>query len=171
MAKHQGRRRRRRGITALPFSASVALVTLADETVLATTVMGGVFQEDFFCVSIDAQWGLRGLTPGEGPIQVGYAHDNYSVTEVKESLEANLLTPDNKIQQERSRRLVRTAGKFPGVTAVEVLNDGKMIRTPLRFTVGNDHALEFWAKNRSGGTLTTGGIIELDGVLYGRWIR
>ncbi len=165
------KRRNRKGFTALPFSISLALLTLADETILATQLLGGVFIEDFFCISVDGQWGLRGLTAGEGPIDVGYSHDDYSVAELKENLTANLLDPDNKIVQEQSRRLVRRAGIFNGVAATEVLNDGKAIRTKLRFMVGNDHAIQFWVRNRSGANLTTGALIELNGTLYGRWVR
>jgi hypothetical protein len=49
------------------------------------------------------------------------------------------------------------------------LNDGVKIRTPIKFGVGTGHQLNFWAENQSGASLTTGTIIEIEGVLYLRW--
>ncbi len=164
-------RKPRAKLVALPFSSSVALSTLADETIVATTVLGSTFpSRGFYCHSIFTNWGMRGGTVGEGPVDVGYAHDDYSVTEVLEALQSNLVDPSNKIQQERARRLVRKAGIFDGSTEDEVLNDGRPLRTGLGFNVDLGHALEFWARNRSGATLTTGKVLEINGVLYGRWM-
>ncbi len=122
-----------------------------------------------YCISADCMWAIRGAAPGDGPVQVGYAHGDYSVTEIKEALEAGLsFDPGNKTEQERARRLVRRAGQF-SVTAVdEVLNDGRPKRTKLGIMVTQGFNLSLWAKNKRGGALTTGMVLEFSGTLYCR---
>ncbi len=130
-----------------------------------------VFGEDIFVISVDSTWNIRTLTAGEVPIVVGFAHSDLTVTEIAEALQAELTDPDDIIAKERSRRPVRTVGSF-GENAVDMsLNDGKMLRQKIKFSVGDGHSLDLFAFNRSGGSLTTGALIELTGVLYGRWQR
>ncbi len=132
--------------------------------------MGGNFVEDFYAISADLLWGIREQTPGEGPVAVGLCHGDYSTAEVKECLTANLLDPDDKIDQEHSRRLVRKSGIFPGLLSEETLALGQMIRTKLRFMIRDGKSLKFYGYNKSGAALTTGTIIEVIGTLYGRWV-
>ncbi len=164
------RKKRSRGFQPIQFDEQVALATLADDTVLSDPLF--TFGEDMFLISVDAIWQLRNLTAGEGPIIVGWSHGDLSVAEILEALEANLTDPDDIIAKERSRRPVRKAGAFDGLGGDLVLNDGKPIRTKLRFSVGDAHALRFWALNRSATTnLTTGSVLRVSGTLYGRWQR
>jgi len=175
MVKHRRKKSRsmnqRSGFQAIPFTAQLALSTLGDAVVLKGTVLSGNFGRDFFAISCEGYWSLRGGTAGEGPITVGYAHDDLAVGEIAENLVAEPLDPDDIIAQERSRRPVRKSGKFPGLATNESLNDGKKIRNRLRFSIGSGHALAFWAQNNSGAALTGGQVIDIDGVLYGRWVR
>ncbi len=167
-----GRKRRsRKNFVAIPFTNSFPLLTLADATVLAggtTTALG----EDLFIISVDLYASIRGLTSGEVPLFVGFAHNDLTVTEIKEALSANLANPDDIIQKERSRRPVRRAGQFgrSGFTDLD-LNNGVVVRVPIRFTVGNSFELDIWVLNESGAALTTGATIEYQGVIYGRWRR
>ena len=173
MAKTRRRKRQRggRNFVAIPFSASVALLTLADNTAVVaglTAVLG----EDLYVISVDGLWALRGAAGGEGPVYVGYAHGDLTVTEVKEALEAEVTDPDDLIARERARRPVRRSGIFPVLgSAPEVLKHGEAVRTPCKFSVGNDHALNLYAMNVSGATLTTGQIVECHGTIFGRWQR
>ncbi len=173
MAKQRpGRKRytRRRNFVAIPFTFNLALSTLADDTVLKAAI--ATFGEDLFVISVDASWSLRGLTAGETPIEVGMNHGDLTVVEVEECLDAALTDPDDIIAKEQARRPVRRSGIFQGVSGTDiVLNNGVAIRTPIRFSVGNDHSLDIWAYNRTGAVMTTGAVLQVGGTIFGRWQR
>ncbi len=159
------------GLVKIPFNTSLALATLADAVVLQANVAGGTFAEDFRVTSIRSTWTMRGATPDEGPIMLGYNHGDYTVTEVKENIESQGLSPAGKIEREQANRLVRQIGAFQGAGQDKVLNDGKPIRTKLNWIIQDGIGLEFFAMNQSGAILTTGSIIELFGTMYGFWIH
>lgn len=172
MAKHTRRRKsRRRPYVAIPFQASGSLGTLGNGTVLAIPLLPQSFAEDFYCISAKAQLALHGVTTGEGPIGVGYNHDDLTVAEVAEALDASMTDPDDIIARERARRPVRMAGSFPTIAIDEVLNDGVPLKTPIRMMIGDGHSLTGYVQNRSGTALTTGATVLFDGVLFGRWVR
>ena len=129
--------------------------------------------EDLFCISVDTTLSLRGIAAGEGPLTVGVAHGDLSIAEIVEALDANLTSPDDIIARERSRRPVRRIGIFAAQETGEsqILNGGIVLRTKLRFSVGNGHDVSFWIRNQSGAALTTGGFLETHGTLFGRWQR
>ncbi len=129
------------------------------------------FGEDWYCHSVFANWSMRNHTAGEGPISIGYCHGDLSVTEVLEALTAEQTDPDDIIANERARRPVRKLGNFPGLLSEETFRDGAMVRSGIGFVIGNDHQFECWALNNSAAVLTTGTILEIDGVMYGRWLR
>ncbi len=165
------KRRTRRGrFQAIPFNAELALATLANDTLLKISMLGGTFVEDFYCISVDALWSIKDLTAGEVPIEVGFNHGDLIATEVVEALDANLLDPSDIIQRERARRPVRRVGKFTDGAKTDMeIGDGVLIRTPLKFMVNDGHAIQAWAINRTGATLTTGALLNISGTLYGRW--
>ncbi len=109
---HNRKRKRDRNFVAIPYTAQLALSTLGDGTVLASGTFSANFGEDIFIVSIDGNWAIAVLTAGEVPIEVGYAHSDLSVSEIKEALEAELTDPDDIIAKEHARRPVRRAGQF-----------------------------------------------------------
>lgn len=129
------------------------------------------FGEDFYWISATGSWSIRDLTAGEGPIAVGINHGDLTVAEIAEALDADLSDPDDIIAKERSRRPVRKTGQFSGIGEAEVLNNGIKVTTPARFSVGDTHTPDFWARNLSGGSLTTGAVVAFDGILTGRWQR
>ncbi len=169
MAKHRNRRKRGAGFVAVPVTAELGLSTLGDNTVLTQSILGALGEEMFF-ISADLTWTLAEATAGEGPIKVGVAHGDLTAAEINEALDASPLDRDDIIANERRRRPVRTVGMFRSTTATEVLNDGRKIRTTIKMKVGIGHDLNFWARNQSGATLTAGTQIQVDGVLYARWI-
>ncbi len=171
MVKRKKRGGRKARLVVVPFNAQLTLATLADDAVISGALMAN-FGEDFFCISIDAAWGIRGHTAGETPLRFGFAHGDYSDTEIAEAINAEITDPDDKIAQERSRRLVRTVGSFDGSLADPVYNDGRVKRTPIRWSIGDGHQMDFWLINESATTnLTTGSIVECQGKMYGRWQR
>ncbi len=172
MGSHTRRRKRsRKNFTALPFKGQLALGALAADAIVKVDVLNGNFVEDFYCISIDILLQSRAHTAGEGSFSVGFAHDDLSVTEIAEGLDANLLDPDDIIGRERARRPVWRLLSFLGLVASEIPADGRMVRRKLKMMIGNDHALAFWGRNQTAGTFTTGTIIEFQGTLYGRWVR
>ncbi len=132
-------------------------------------------------MSTDLSASVRALTAGQGdPMTIGLAHSAYTDTEILEGVDVTLTDPDEKIEQERSRRLIRKVGVFhqegqmdDTFTAMRMMSKygSVVVRTPLRFTVGNDNALSLWVWNRSGSALTSGAVVEFDGNIYGRWLR
>ncbi len=165
-------RGRKGSFVAIPFATRLPLSTLDDGTVLKGDVLGADLGEDLYVVSIDAYVAQRDATSGQGPILVGFAHDDLSVAEINEALEAEVTDPDDIIAKERARRPVRKTGLFPVINVGEVLNDGKAIRTKCGWSEGSGaHRIALWARNQSGATLTTGAIIEWFGTVYGRWQR
>ncbi len=133
--------------------------------------MASQMAEDLYVMSVDSTWAMHDNTSDENPISVGIAHNDLSVTEISEALLAEMTDPSDIIARERSRRPVRRVGTFSGPELNQVLNDGKNIRTKVKFVIGDGHQLAVYAVNRSNATLTTGTQIELEGVIYGRWLR
>jgi len=101
-------------------SAQITLSTLAANTVIVANMIASL-TEDLFVISVDLMWSLLGGTAGEGPIEVGVAHGDLTVAEILEAIAASPTGPGDLIQNERSRRPVRGAGSFPGITATEVI--------------------------------------------------
>lgn len=160
------RGRGRRGtIIAGKVLAGFDLLTLGNTAVKGETLTDTVDSKAFL-ISADLVWSLKG-TAGEGPIEVGVAHSDYSDTEIEEWIEANgSWNQGDKIQQERAKRKCRRVGIFALQDASEVLNDGKPIRTKCGWMLEEDQTLKVWAYNRSGATLTTGTVVKCDGTCY-----
>lgn len=159
--------KKKRGyMRALPMFQSMALGTLADNTVVGA-VLGNTVANDTYLISADLMASLANHTAGEGPITVGIAHGDLSDAEIEECLEA-VASWDNsdQIAQEHRRRKVRTIGVFPGVGTEESLNNGNPIRVRCRFTLHSGLGIKIWAHNRSGAALTTGTLLKVDGKFY-----
>ncbi len=160
---------RRKGFVALNFQSTVTLSTLANGASLTANAFGTSFTRDLFGISVDAQLTLRNITPGEGPITVGFAHSNLTDTEIAEALTISSQSDlGDQTARERGRRPVRRAGTFPCIAADEVVNNGNPVRTTLKFSLHQSHNLDFFAHNHSGAVLTTGGVVEALGVLFAR---
>ncbi len=166
MAKHKSKSR----LAVINVNETLTLSTLGSGVVLVSK--SDNFEREFYAISADLTWSIRGLTLAEGPIDVGVAHGDYTVTEIKENLDlTGMEDPSDMIATEQGRRKVRRSGRFSGVAANEVLNDGKDIRTPIRFPlVGTVAQVGFWAHNLGAGALTTGAVIQCFGKIYGRWL-
>ncbi len=165
MAKRTPRRRRRwtANMKSVRVDALDALGALVDG-VVSTTPLLDVSDEEYRVLSVNGTWTLRDGTVTEGPIVVGIAHGDYSVTEIKECLDAQAAVGrGDKIVNEQSKRLVRIVGAFSGDGTHESLNDGKPIHTRLNWHIPESKTLVTWAWNKSGATLTTGAETQLFG--------
>ncbi len=170
-----------RNFAVLPFTATIALTTLGDDVVLTGDIMSSALAEDFYCVSGDFDASLRGLTAGQGdPMTVVIAHSDYTDTEIREALDIEFLGPGSKIEQERSRRLVREVGVLQQqgnqddtFTSMNMIgkDGGRVIRQKIKWVCqSGNNALSVGVWNRSGGALATGSTLEISGKLYGRWL-
>lgn len=139
----------------------------------ANDVIAGLFTdtvtEQAFALSTELTWSKRDGTVGEGPIIVGLAHSDYTAAEIEEYLEnTGSWEIGDMVQQEIARRKIRIVGTFPQEAVDEVLNDGKPIKTTLKFVLSSGQTVQVFAFNKSGGALTTGTIINCEGHC---WLR
>ncbi len=166
------RRRKRRSngrFVAIPFEVSITLSTLGDNTVLSSTILSNNFARDIYLISVKAYWSMSGNTSLENPIAVGFSHSDLSVTEISEALIAEVSDPSDIIAAERARRPVRRTGQFAGPDVNQMLADGRLVRTGLKFAVTDGKQLSVYAVNRSNAALTTGTVIHCSGTIFGRW--
>lgn len=166
MAKH--RRGRDRKFFAYPVQVDLALGALTVGTVIAGALTN-FGQTRVYCVSADLTYSINNHTATEGPIRVGLASNNLTVTEIAEKLDARPTSQTDVISMERSRRPVRDSGKFSGLETEEVLFDGQEKRVTLKFAVNEGVELAVWARNEDTATFTTGTIVHVTGTLYMRW--
>ncbi len=170
MPKKRGRRRRQK-LLAGRFDEELALTTLASDT--ATTVeFADTVNERTYAISMDVQVQLDNLTVGEGPIEVGIAHSDYTAAEIEAYLEnAGSWNEGDLVSQEVGRRKIRSFGTIFGAGALggqPVLNDGKPMRVRLGFLLLQGQGLEMFVYNHGEGALTTGSRVKISGTV---WLR
>ncbi len=164
MAKH----RRRRGgwdprNRILPVVQGISLGALASAD-MAVGVISQTSDEDYRVMWVKATYALRDNTAGEGPIDIGIAHGDYTAAEVEEWMEATASwTRGNKIASEQANRLIRRIGSFAGDTTEETLNDGMPITTKLNWHIVTGQNFNLFIYNHSGAMLTTGASISVQG--------
>ncbi len=164
MAKHPKRRR----------GGRKRYLKIQDSMVVGALVAGDLVAEDLadtvddkvFALWFKGTVALTGNTAGEGPLQVGLAHSDYSAAEIEEALEAvGNWDEGDLVAREQGKRRVRSVGEFAGLDAVEVLNDGKALFIKMMFPLENGITLKTWARNNTGSTRTTGGNVRFSGIL------
>ncbi len=147
-------------------SPELAIGTLTTDTAL-TVGMTSASPNKYRCISVDVVWSLSALTANEGPLTVGYAHSDYSTTEIKECMEAaGALDQGNKIAQEQANRLVRVIGTLD--SELEQLNQGAPLKTKLNWLIGIGDVVNAFVFNEQTGTLTTGASLKISGNM---WIK
>ncbi len=165
MAKGRGRRRGGRNWLKGTVLEGLALGTLATSTLVSADM--STVNERTYAASAWLQWSLRGLTAGEGPIRVGLAHSDYSDAEIEEFLEAtDSWNEGNLVAREVSSRKIREVGVFSGESTDETLNDGKPLKTTLRWILLQGQTITVWAYNASGAQLNTGGFVGAAGHVW-----
>ncbi len=166
-----GKRRKRRynaNFGVIRVQNQLALLTLADQTVLKIT-LAAVTQE-CYAISAHLLWGFRGGTSANGPVMLGMAHGDYSVTEIKECLEADTTSQGTKIEQEQSRRQIRDVGYVPDLVQTnQRFNQGNIKKTKLGFNIEDGQSIDGFVYNLFGAPLDTGAILEVTGKIFVRW--
>ncbi len=159
------RKRRSFSLRRIRVTDELALGTLGSDIAITGGLHGAVTAA-IRIVTASITWALNDLTVSEGPISVGYAHGDYSVTEIKECLEAQASAPGtDKIANERANRLVKIVGTFSG-EANQSLNFGRPIKTRLNWVIRPGVVLNSFAFNESTGVLTTGAFVTTTGNLW-----
>ncbi len=170
MAKH-GRKRTNYGSKGLVHrrNFTFGLSTLANDTVVFETSPVTLAQDcSFNTYDVYVSW--EGATAGEGPIEIGIAGADLTVTEVEEALEAQPTSQFDFPAIEHQTRPVRSIVVLPFDSEDGISNDGKPIRRKMRMQVPAGKTIpRIWALNRSGGTLTTGSVIAISAKYYGSW--
>ncbi len=165
--KYSQYKRKSNRFQAIRINTNLALLTLADTTVLLAAVTA--LSQDAWVHSCDLTWAIRGLTAGQGPIRVGITTNALTVGQIGEALDASPASESDIVARERGSRPVRNAGQFSGVATEEVLFDGRLRRIKCKFALANSLELAMWARNESGAPLTTGAVIEVSGNAYISW--
>ncbi len=168
MAKHTGKGRKRSYVRKLKVSETVPLGALTSGGIVAQ-IFDDVASEKMFLLSIEATYGLAEGAGDQGPIAIGVAHSDYTGAEILEWFQSTSgWDLGDKIAQEQQRRKIRQVGTFRGDKPNEVLNDGRMFKTPLRFVIETGQSLQQWAINQDASTLTTGSLFQIDGQVWAK---
>ncbi len=169
MPSYPRRKRRNSKMVFMRVDLSLALGTLTNGTVAVAEFDTQQMDRTFWAVGCKFYWALRDLTPGEGPLEVGVSHNDLTVGEIAQALDAEVRSRSDIIEREQASRPVRRSGQFSGLVEAEVLNNGLPIKTRMQYEVNNDFQGTIWARNKSGATLTTGAILNVAGIWYGKW--
>ncbi len=172
MPKKRSRRRSNSNFGVIKFQTQLALGALGTDVVISVNLTA--LTQSFYCISADCLWALRAIDAGDLPMTVGFSNGDLSVTEIAESLDANPVSQSDIIAIERTRRPVRYAGQFAheaaSVPLVIQIDEGRMVRTKLKFAVREGNELAAWIRNQSAAALTAGAVLEISGKIYGRWL-
>lgn len=166
-----GRRRRQR-LEYLQVDMTHAAGTTAARDVSASIHPTPFLDPGVWAIRTKLLWSTNNFTVGQGPIEVGICHADYSAAEIEECLEAQgAWKESDKIEQEKARRLVRRVGVFPLRSSGEALNQGMPVYTTLNFKIEEGATITLWMKNLSTTEgLTTGGIVSINGTMTCRRI-
>ncbi len=162
------KRRRRISLLKGTFDETQAMGALANATGILAVLTDSVDVESFL-LSVEATYALRDHTPAEGPIEIYAAHSDYTLVEVEEFIENTQSWSRGDLrQQEIGRRKIRRVGVFSGLDTDEVLNDGKPLKTALKWSCVQGAGMNYCIYNNSGAALTTGTTFEAQGHV---WIK
>jgi len=159
------RKPRRFNLRRVRVSPEEPLLTAVTKVVL-TQGVSGASTAQYRAMSLKGTWSISGLDAADGPITVGWAHSDYTITEIKECIEAVAsISPGDKIAQEKANRLVRVVGTFVE-GGDDNLNNGKPVSTRLNWLITIGQQVNLFAYNDGDTTLTTGAIVNFLGDLW-----
>ncbi len=167
MPKAKPRRKFRRYIKGV-INHDLELATLAAVT-LISEAMADTVDETTFISSVVASVTLSDFPQAadDGPISVGWAHSDYSDTEIEEWIERPQSWREaNLVSREINKRLIRILGTFsaPGEpTGSAVLNHGRPVKMKLNWTLTTGQTVRLWAYNHGASALATGAVVTVLG--------
>lgn len=162
MARKRGGSRRRRRYVKGSIDHKLELSTLAGSTVIGSQNTDSV-EENSWLSSVKAAWSLNDVTIADsvGPVLVGFAHSDYTDTEIEEWIEnGNSWSEGNLVGQEIAKRKIRQVGVFntragAATSSWMTLEDGRMITTKAGFLLFSDDSLRWWAYNMGASAFST----------------
>lgn len=170
MARKRRQRRRSAPLVPIKQDTSITLSTLANDTVLKQDNNVNLTQ-DVRCISMSWIASYRNHTAGQGPLVMGLAREELGVSEIAEALDAAPTSQHDVPAIEHTKRFVRTKGYFDGLGTEEKFDEGRVQKMRINMLVPAGKALPvLWSRNRSGATLTTGTIIDIQQTWWVRWL-
>ncbi len=120
-------------------------------------VLSDTVNERSFLLSTECTYSIKDSTVDQGPIDLYWAHSDYTLAEVEEYIENTQgWSEGDMVQQEIARRKIRQIGSFNGQLEGEVMNDGRVLKTKIAFIVNSGQGLNLVIYNNSNATLTAG---------------
>ncbi len=147
-----------------------------------TVVIQNLFDntgQEMYIISSDLTWSIVNGEEDSGPINVGLAHGDYTLTEIDEWFVSNAGIAGDEIALEQSRRKVRQVGDIivhetgTGGTGTGwgQLEGGMKIRTRMGWFIAPDVDLALWARNSGDAALaTTTADLTVSGNVYLRLV-
>ncbi len=166
--KGRGRRITSQNYRKVQIDEQLGLTTLATKLALVAVIVAGATDKiRISSVKLNCVWddmtGTGGTANEDGPLLIGVAHGDYTVTEVKEFIEASSSVDfDDKIAAERSRRLIRVIGTLSAMQISDPANGG-LRKIKLNWVLGEASTLNIFAFNTGGSALTTGSQLSVSG--------
>ncbi len=145
---------------------TLTLGALGVKDVIAAILADTLTAPAYF-ISIEGYWTWRGITAGNGPIQFGWSHSDYTAAEIEEQIEATGgLAMGDMISREQAKRKVRVAGVIDDRDGDGEEAIYRKVKTPLRFTAAAAQSLNMWARNLAGAALDTGSTLQFEGTVF-----
>ncbi len=153
----------------------IALSTLAAGAVLTSPLkIDGARENGIRLQKMKAQMSFRGLTDGEGPVVIGLATTDPSVTEIAEVFTADPQKPEDIPASEQVMRKIFPIWMIGKAELNSVTRGVKNEYTEIQFpwkNIEEGTGLKWFAVNLdASATLTTGGVIEIVSVTIGTWL-
>lgn len=159
MARKPRRRRRMGRYIRGNLDIDIDLGTLATKTAILGSTDTVI--DRTLVSSVVATYSLSGMTAasGDGPLEVGVAHGDYTLAEIEGFLELTTSWKEtDMLDREILSRKIRRIGVFDTPATVGesyTLNDGKALKTKLNWIVTNGQGLNFWVYNLGTSALET----------------
>jgi len=164
MAQKPKKRSRRFNLRRVRFSVPQAMATTGNKVAVVGNLTGAA-DGAYRVKSVKAAFSSLNLAATDGPLIVGYAHSDYTVTEIKECIEASsAISVGDKIAQEKANRLVRIVGVLEEA-ANDDLNDGRPISTKLNWLIPIGKIVNMFIYN-DGIAMTTGCVVSCNGEMW-----
>ncbi len=168
MAKrHKRSRAKRQRLRWLRINGELDLSNLGPDA-LVGALLGTTVTERTYFNRIGCTYALHGLTAGEGPVIIGWAHGDYTDAEVEAWVENTTAWDEGDlVSQEVRKRKIRQVGTFGDGTVAQELNDGKKLWITAGWIQDAGSTLRLWCYN-DGAILTTGAQVVASGHVTAR---
>lgn len=149
----------------------------SDETVVGLNLMT-VLENESYVIGAKLAVVLRDHTVGEGPMIYGFAHSDWTDSDILVNLTADAVNRDDMAEQAKLIGLkngtIRKAGMIVGLETDELVDNGYskggFTKHKLGMRVGEGYTVRIWWQNIGGATQTTGNVFDVVGEIYLREI-